>query len=414
MIPSNNSHLIGLDIGTSRIKVAIAEIKKGGQLVLSRVFRMPSSGLRKGMVDDVGEATRAVNSVLLEVKKDFKQAHRNIFLNTGSVNAKIQAARGIIAVSRADYEIYKDDIERAVRASQAINLLSNRMIIHSLTREFVVDGVGEIKDPLGMIGNRLEANSLIIDGFAPAIKNLFKVIEVSGGALGGLIFGPLASASAVLSKNQKDLGVILADIGATTTSIAVYEENKLLHIAVFPVGSAHITNDLAIGLKTSIESAEAVKSSFGYAISKNISGKDLIDLAKIDPQSRNAISKRFVAEIIEMRLAEIMEWIGGELKHINRAGKLPAGAVFIGGGCKMAGLVELAKQELRLPAKIGTPDLSQFEVINSELTSELEDPEYACCLGLLLWGRENTSLKFSALNASVGNWFRKVVDYFVP
>ena len=412
---SSGNHILGLDIGSMRIKAAVGEIKKDGQLKLARVFRLPSAGLRKGMIDDVGEATRAINNVLGEIKKDFKLAHKNIFLNTGGANAKVQSSRGIVAVSRADYEIYKDDIERAIQASQAISLPANRMIVHAITREFIVDGVNEIKNPRGMTGNRLEANSLIIDAFAPAIRSLNKVVEISGGSVGGLIFGPLASASAVLSKNQKDLGVMLIDIGAATTTLCVYEEGKLLHIAVFPIGCGHVTNDLAIGLKTSIEGAEAAKISFGYAVSKNVPGRDLIELNKIDSRAHNSVSRRFISEIVEIRLAEILELANNELKHINRAGKLPAGVILVGGGAKMPGLVDLVKQELRLPAQIGLPDLSNFEIASGDLNAELEDPEYACCLGLLLWGRENYSPKFSSINFSFSSdWLKKMFGYFVP
>ncbi len=409
---ASNNFILGLDIGSARIKAAVGEIKKDGQLVLSKVFRMPSAGMRKGTVDDIGEATRAINNVLFEVKKGFRLAHKNIFLNTGGVHARVQASRGIVAVSRADFEIHKDDVDRAIQASQAINLSSNRMIVHAITREFIVDGV-EITDPMGMTGNRLEANSLIIDAFAPAIKNLNRAVETSSGGLSGLIFGPLASASAVLSKNQKQLGVVLIDIGSATTSICVYEDNRLLHIAILPVGCGHVTNDLAIGLRTSIEAAEAVKISFGYAVAKNVSGRDLIELSKIDSQSKNSVSRRFISEIIEMRLAEILEWANNELKHIGKAGKLPAGVVLVGGGAKMPGLVDLTKQELRLPAQIGVPDLSNFTISSGDLNAELEDPEYACCLGLLLWGKENSPNKYNSFNLS-GGFFKKIFGYFVP
>lgn len=408
-----NNYLMGLDIGSARIKAAVGELGRDGRLALTRVFRLPSAGVRKGMVDDLGEATRAINGVLTEVKRNFKLAPKNIFLNTGGVNARVQSSRGIVAVSRADSEIHQDDMDRAVQASQAINLPANRMIIHAITKEFVVDGLGEIKDPLEMSGNRLEASSLIIDAFAPAIRNLTRVVDTSGGGVSGLIFGPLASAAAVLSKNQKDLGVMLVDIGAATTSLCVYEEGRLLHIAVFPVGSGHLTNDLAIGLKTAIEAAEAVKCSFGYALSKNLSSRDVIDLSKIDSQARGSVSRRFIAEIIEARLEQIMEQINNELKHVNRAAKLPAGAVFVGGGAKLPGLAELARQELRLPVKIGFPDLAAFEITHSDLTAELEDPEYACSLGLLLWGREQAE-KSGALPLPMSGWFKKVLRYFVP
>ena len=217
--------------------------------------------------------------------------------------------------------------------------------MHAITKEFVVDGIGDIRDPLGMSGNRLEVNSLIIDAFGPSIKNLTKCVEMAGVSVGGLIFSPLADSMASLSKNQKDLGVALVDVGFGTTSLCVYEENKLIHCAVFPVGSGNITNDLAIGLKTSVESAEAVKLTYGSANLKGASGREQVDLKKIDPDTRSNVSRRFIAEIIEVRLAEIFEFVNNELKIIGKASQLPVGVVLVGGGCKLSGIVDFVKEE---------------------------------------------------------------------
>ena len=355
-------YITGLDIGTNSLKAAIAEISNEGRTSVIKILKTPSGGMRKGTVDDLAEMTRSLNIMFSEIKKISRNALKNIFLNVGGSDIHVQSSRGIVAVSRADYEIHQDDVDRAVQASQAINLPPNRMVLHAITREFVVDGVGDIRDPLGMIGNRLEVNSLIIDAFSPSVKNLTKCVEMAGATVGGLIFSPLASSRAVLSKNQKDLGVALVDIGFGTTSLCIYEEGKLIHAAIFPIGSGNITNDLAIGLKTSVDAAEAVKLTFGSASPKGISGRETIDLKEIDQNSRNTVSRRFITDIIQVRLAEIFEFVNNELKLTGRAGKLPVGAVLVGGGSKIPGLVDLAKDELELPAQIGIPDISSLEM----------------------------------------------------
>ncbi|TSC96272.1 MAG: Cell division protein ftsA [Parcubacteria group bacterium Athens1014_26] len=382
-----NNFITGLDIGSKTIKAVIAVAKKDGQLSLLRVLKVPSAGMRKGTVDELPELVRALNHIFSEIKNFSKHALKNIFLNVGGANIHIQSSRGIVAVSRADFEIHKDDADRVVQAAQAINLPSNRMVLHAITREYIVDGAA-VKDPMGMTGNRLEVNSLIIDAFSPAIKNLTKAVESAGANPGGLIFGPLAAARSILSKNQKDLGVVLVDIGFGTTNLCVYEENKLLHAAVLPVGSGNVTNDLAIGLKTSIAAAEAMKLSFGSATSRGISARETIDLKKIDPNSKTIANRKYVSEIIEVRLAEIFEFVNNELKIIDKSGKLPAGIVLVGGGSKMPNIVDLAKQELKLPAQVGIPDTSIFDVSSGELSLQAEDPEIACALGLVLWASD--------------------------
>lgn len=407
------NYLVGLDIGSATIKAAVAEVGKGGKLSLLKIFKMPSRGVRKGMVDELGEATGAINQVMSEIKKDYPNAHKNIFLNTGSAQVRTQVSRGIVAVSRADYEICQDDIERVNQASQAIKLPPNRMILHSITREYIVDGVGEIRDPLGMIGNRLESNVMLVDAFSPAIKNIQKCLETNGGEVAGLIFGPLASSRAVLSKNQQELGVVVVDIGFGTTSVTVFEENKLLNSAVFPFGAGNITNDLALGLKMGVDAAEAIKFSFGAAFAKDLPVKEVIDLRKIDPRARGVTQRRFVAEIIEARLVEIFENVNEQLKKLDLEAKLPAGVMLVGGGAKMPGLVDLVRQEMKLPAQIGLPDVSSMEVKSGDLALQIEDPEFACCLGLLLWGGDN----YVAAPKGKAVWkgmAKRLISYFVP
>jgi cell division protein FtsA len=289
------------------------------------------------------------------------------------------------------------------------------MVLHSVTREFIVDAIGDIRNPVGMIGNRLEAHSLIVDAFSPNVKRAVMCVEQAGGKVSGLIFSPLASSQSALSRNQKELGVALVDIGFGKTGLSVYEENKLLHTSVIPAGSGNITNDLAIGLKASVDAAETIKLTFGTATSRDVSLRDMIDLQKISPAAKGTISRRFVSEIISVRLAEIFDSMNHELKKIGKAHKLPGGVVLTGGGAKMAGLVDLARQEMRLPTQIGLPDLTLLE-IGSDVGVDAEDPEYACVFGLVSHGYELMKENQGELIGSDGatNFFKKIFRLFNP
>ena len=406
------SYIVGLDIGSQNIKAAVAELRKDGKSYLIRVFKSPSEGIRKGTIAEVGEATRSISHVLSEVKKISKGAIKNIYLGVGSHDSKVLFSKGVAAVSRANSEIYKDDVDRVIEASRAIKDINNRIMLHLITQEFIVDGVGDIRDPIGMIGNRLEVNSLIIDAFEPAIKNITRCVEIAGGDVAGLIFSPLASSRSVLTKNQKELGAVLIDIGFGKTSISVYEENKLLHTAIFPVGSGNVTNDLAIGVKSSIVAAEMIKFSFGSALAKEVPSREMIDFKKIDPAARGTVSRRFIAEIIEMRLAEIFEFVDNELKRIGRSRKLPAGAVLVGAGAKIPAIVDLAKQELGLSVQIGVPDVSGFN-LGAELSAQIEDPEFACVVGLVGMGLDKTEMP-AGQSLLPRNFFRNLLKYFMP
>jgi len=405
--------IVGLDVGSQNIKAAIAEVRKDGKLAVIKLIKTPSGGIRKGLVDDTAEAARALTQIMGEIKKVSKSAAKNIFLGVGSHDVKVQASRGIVAVSRADSEIHQDDVDRVVEASQALNLPPNRTVLHSLTQEFVVDGVGDVRDPLGMIGSRLEVNSLIVDAFAPSIKDATKCIEIVGGGVSGLVFSPLAAARSVLSKAQKELGVVLIDIGSGKTGISLYEENKLVHASVFPVGSGNVTNDLAIGMKCSVGVAELVKFSFGSALAKEVPAREAVDLRKIDPAAKGTVTRRLIAEIIEVRLAEIMEFVENELKRFNKARKLPAGAVIVGGGAKIPGIVELTRQELHLSAQIGIPDISALALAGPDLQLQVEDPEFACAIGLLQIGSDKANTKIIG-QSQTGGFFRNLFKHFIP
>ncbi len=411
-MPSNL--VTGIDIGTSTIKVAVAE-NQNGRSVLRFVGKYPSGGIRKGAIADMVEASQAIHHALGELKKVSKGALKNMYVNIGTPQVKVQPSRGIVAVSRADTEIYQDDVDRVVRASQAINLQPNRTIIHNIAKEFIVDGVGDIADPVGLSGSRLEVQSIVIDAFTPHIKNLIKAIELSGGEIKGLVFSPLASGRSALGKAQKDLGVALIDIGYGTTGLCVYEESKLVGVAKFPVGSGNISNDIAIGLKIPVTAADALKLQCGYAMAKEIGTKESIELKKFVADGKGTVSRRFISEIIESRLSEIFEFVQNELKLMGRAGQLAGGVVLVGGGAKLPGLTELVRQELKLPTQIGLSGEEWLVEGASNFNEILEDPEFVTTLGLVLWGSDEEGWNAKSGNFSFsGMSVKKIMGYFLP
>lgn len=407
------STIVGLDIGSGSLKAIVAELRKDGKIGILKILKFPAEGVRRGMVEDLPAAARAISIALLEIKQISKDAVKNIYVSTGSPYARIQYAKGIVAVSRADLQICADDITRAREAAESVKLPPNRLVIHALTEEFAVDDIGDIRDPLGMVGNRLEARSIIIDAFSPAVRNLARAVEIAGGSIAGMIFNPVAAAKAVLSRNQRDLGTVVIDIGLGTTGLAVYHEGKLLHTSSFHIGSGHVTNDLAIGLRTSIGAAEQAKFAFGSALAKEVPVRENVELAKFDPSSRNHVSRRFISEIIESRLSETFEFVNNELRHISRAGQLPAGVVLVGGGAKLPAISDLAIQELRLPARVGVPETGNLVTESPDMSDTLEDPEYACSLGLVLWGAEKMASENSA-GLGIMAKIRGVLRYFMP
>ncbi len=406
--------IVGLDVGTSTIKVALGEFRNG-KIILRALYKEPNSGLRKGAVCDLAEAVPALSRAVEPIRKINKSALRTIYSNISSPQARVQHQKGIIAVSRADNEIYQDDIDRAIKAAQAVSLPPNRMLVDVVIKEYIVDGVSDITNPRGLSGNRLEVGAVLIDVFSPHGTSAGRLLELVGGERNFLLFGPLSTAKGTLSKHQKELGVVLVDIGFGTTSMAVYEENKLVGAQIFPVGSSNITNDLAVGLRIPVEAAENIKLQFGYAMSSEVNSRESFDIKKFAPETRGNISRRFVSEIIESRLAEILEFVNNELKLMGRAGRLAGGAIFVGGGSKLPGLTELARQELKLSCQIGFASVAEKLEKEGDIASTdlVEDPEFASSLGLLMSGidKEGWTAK-DEKGFSPGDIIKKMKSWF--
>ena len=374
--------ITALDVGTSATQTVVAERifeGDGDRLRVLGVGIVPSAGVRKGVVVDLDDAADVIRRSADEASRSAGVAIKSVWAAVGGARVSVASSRGVVAVSRADGEITREDQRRAIAAAETfLPRNPNRDTLHVIAREFRVDQEEGVRDPVGMHGVRLEVDALIIEIFAPALKNFLKCIESAGLRVTDYVFGPLAAAEAVLSKRQKELGVMLVDLGGGTGSFIVYEEGAPLHAGVLPFGGNHITNDIAIGFRTHVDVAEQVKLAYGSCMSEDLGKRDGIRAAEFVPDHPGVYSRRELAQIIQARLGDVFELIQKELKRINRKELLPSGVVLVGGGAGLSGLCDLARREIGLPVELGVP--SGFEGLDLEYSRTL-----STALGVVAW-----------------------------
>lgn len=374
MRESSPTHFFGLDIGTSAVRcvVGMFDPANPGELSIVGHGTAKNSGMRKGVaahIDDVAEAIKsAVNSA--ERLSGIEITHATVNINGTHVSGL--NSKGVIAISAANREISDDDRYRAEEAATIMQLPPNREIIQVFAKSYCVDGQDNIKDPVGMNGVRLEVETHIVTAATPVLKTMTTILERANIRPSHITVSSLAAAEAVLNRQQKESGTVLLDIGAGTTNLVVVEDGEIQHVAVLPIGGIYITNDLAIGLKTDLNVAEAVK--IKYAALK------VPDYATIKIESEGqeySFAKSDIYMVVEARVDELFELVDKELRKVGRSKKLPGGVVIVGGSSKIAGLADFAKEKLQLPARIGTlqPLQGLLDVVN--------DPEYATAIGLM-------------------------------
>lgn len=417
MTKDGSAVIVGIDIGSTNVRAVIVQQLRGEQqLRIIGTGIAPAVGIRRGAIIDIDDVAKSVNEAVQQAENMAGVQVKGAIFNIGGCGVGFQNSKGVIAIGRADGEVTEDDINRVIGEAQVISLPMNKEIVHVIARKYRLDDQDNIKDPIGMKGVRLEVDALVIESSSVHVKNISKCAYQASIEIDDLVFEPLAAAKAVLSKKQKELGVALIDIGGGTTSLAVYEEGDLIHAATLPIGAGHITNDIAIGLRTSVDVAEKIKLEYGSALSRDISKKEGIDLSQIDSSEEGVVSRHHVAEIIEARFEEIFSLIQKELKLIGKAGLLPAGAVLVGGGAKMTHATDLAKEILGLPAQMG------FPLGFGGMLDKVDDPSFAVVSGLALWGQTqvqapaNTGFAKSKavdiLTKGTGDTFAKLKEMF--
>ena len=384
----------GIDVGTSKITTLIATLSEEGDAQVIGVSTVPSKGLRKGQVVNIEEATAAISQSLEAAERMAGTSIAKAFISVGGSHIASQNSHGVVAVAEPDKEITENDVRRVIEAAKAVSLPSSREILHVLPRGYIVDSQEGIVDPAGMTGVRLEVDTHLVTGGATAVRNLRKCVEELGVEVSGMVFGGLASAETSITDTEKELGVILVDIGGGTTDVAVFVEGALSYSSVIPIGAINITKDLAAGLRISLESAEKVKLLLGETPKvpaladedekpKTKTDKaDELDVAHLGlPEELRVLSRRTLVEgIIKPRLNEIFTMVALELKRSGFGGMTPSGVVITGGGAQTVGAVEAARRNLAMPVHIGLPKRT------SGLIDEITTPGFTTSVGLLLYG----------------------------
>ena len=406
--------ITGIDIGNSQVKIVVASI--GGDNLRPAVIgwgSAVSNGLRRGVVVDMEETIENVRSALQRAEAMAGFPIKKAYLAVSGLHINTQTSRGVIAVSRADNEISQNDIDRVIKAASVVSLPPNREIVHVIPKNFVVDGTEYVKHPLGMKGVRLEADVMIVDGLSPYLRNIVKCVNENNIEVSGLVYAPLASALSVLDKNQKEYGVVNIDFGGGTSSMTVFEEADLLHSSILPIGSRHITNDLAVMLRTSIDVAERIKIDYGSTSdAEDMRRRGEIDLSELVGERDYIIPKKQLIKVIDARAHELLDIVSNELKKVSKSGILPAGIVLSGGGVNLPGLAVLAKERLRLPVKVARS--VHFE----GMAEVVDDPAFSVATGAILWGMDVEG-GGGKLSASMGSndTAKKFVDWlknFLP
>lgn len=397
-----------IDIGTSKITTLIATTNEEGFVNVIGTSTVPSKGLRKGQVVNIDEATSAISQSLESAERMAGTSATQAFVSVGGNHISSINSHGVVAVSEPEKEISIADVRRVIEAAKAVSLPSSREILHVLPRGYIVDGQEGVVDPIGMTGVRLEVDTHLVTGGATALRNLHKCVSELGVEVSGMVFNGLASAMASLSDTEKELGVILVDIGGGTTDVAVFVEGALSYSSVIPIGAINITKDLAAGLRISLESAEKIKLALGKPVKvlvmpepvdhhkmSKTSPEDELDLSGLGiiEEMKTVSRKTLVEGIIKPRLNEIFTMVGLEIKRSGFGGMTPSGVVITGGGAETVGAIESAKRNLAMPVHIGIPTKV------SGLIDEIITPAYTTSVGLLLYG---ASLKRSETSSGFG------------
>ncbi len=392
----------GIDIGTNKICTIIAsQSSETGQYNVIGVSATPSSGFRKSQIVDLEEAITSITDSVEAAERMAGYTISRAFVSISGTHIESQNSKGVVAVSEPEGEITAADVERVIEAARAVSLANAREIIHVIPRDYVVDSQGGIRDPIGMTGVRLEAEAHLVTGSSTAIKNITKAISELGIEVEGLVFTGIASSAAVLSDTEKELGVVLVDIGAGTTSITAFVEGSITHSSVLPIGAKNITNDLAIGMRISLDSAEKVKLHLSKThkefqpkkgmksseISRMRKMHDMLNLEKLGIKEESSIISRkaLIEGIIRPRLVELFGLVGQELQEAKLLGNTPAGIVLTGGGARTVTAIGICKKSLSLPCRVGIPSGL------SGLVDELSAPEYSSAAGLIKYGIKHST-----------------------
>jgi cell division protein FtsA len=412
--------IVGLDIGTTKICAVVGEVRDNQVDIVGLGSSPTGGGLRKGVVVNIENTVRAIRKAIEEAETMAGCEIRSVYAGVGGGQTKVINSQGIIAIK--DREVTQADMERVIETARTVAIPSDREVIHTLVQDFLIDGQDGIKDPVGIHGVRLECKVHIVTGAIPSLNNILKCANRAGLEVSGIVLQTLAAGEAVLSEEEKELGVALVDFGGGTTDLAIFAENALRHNFVLPVGGNNLTNDIAVGLPTSLHHAEDLKRRYGSCLNALADTSEILEVPGLSGREMQNLPRGRLAEIIHLRVAEILNLLSKEIQRARFAHPLHSGAVLTGGTAVVEGLPELASQVFNMHTRIGYP------MGVSGLIDVIHDPSYATGVGLVLYGfrtqqkaqrgrpdrwqggsRWSSSPSGKGLWSKVKKWFREVV-----
>jgi cell division protein FtsA len=404
---SNDRIVVAIDVGTTKVCSLIAEVSDEDHLEVIGVGIVPSRGMKKGVVVNPEEVVESIVSAVQKAEQQSGFKIVSAFVGISGAHISTQTSQGVVAVRHPDRQISPDDVQRALEAARVVTVPADREIVHVLPRHYVVDGQDGIKNPIGMLGHRIEVQTTIVSGAMTSVNNLVRCVERAGIGIDSLVLQPVAAAEAVLTEAEREIGVTLVDIGSGTTDVGVFLEGALEFANVLPVGGFQVSNDLAVGLRAPFAAAEEIKIRHGYALPELLEDDRMIDVSSFDSGDGRPVSRRQVSEIIEPRLEETFELVVEQLERAGVKG-LPAGVVLCGGTAQLGGIRRLAAEVFHAPVRVGSPTGIYG------LTDQISTPAYATSVGLLKWGLEqefepaNTrgGRPLANIGSAVTNWLR--------
>jgi len=402
---SDKNLIVGLDIGTSKVAAIVGELTPDGTIDVVGIGSNQSRGLKKGVVVNLESTVHSIQRAVEEAELMAGCQINSVFVGIAGSHISSLNSNGVVAIR--DNEVVPSDIERVIDSARAVAIPADQKILHIMPQEFIIDGQEGIKEPVGMAGIRLEAKVHIVTGAVSAAQNIIKCVRRCGLEVDDIILEQLASSSAVLTDDEKELGVCLVDIGGGTTDIAVFCDGFIRHTAVIPIAGDQVTNDIAVALRTPTQHADDIKLKYACALTQLVQDDEMIDVPSIGDRPTRKISRGNLAEIIEPRYEELMMLVQAELRRSGFENIVAAGVVLTGGSAKVEGLVELAEEVFHMPVRLGYPQYV------SGLSDVVRNPIYATGVGLLLFGQQNSvanssedKIGFQAMWEKMKSWFQ--------
>ena len=401
--------IVGLDIGTTKICTLVAEVRKDDTVEIIGVGKVPSMGLRKGIIVNLEETVKALRMSIEAAEMMSGVSIGEAFVGIAGSHISCVKGHGIIAVGNERKEIMEEDVLRVIETAKSVSLPADRRVIHVLPVEYMIDGQRGIRDPRGMSGSRLEVDVLVITGLASSIQNVIKSVDRTGLTVKEVVLEPLASAQAVLSSAEKELGVAVVDIGGGTMDLIIFVDGGVRYTSVIPVGGDHITNDLAVGLRTPIGSAEEIKLKYGCAMSSMVSDDEMVEINLLGGRSSKVVSRKRICDIIEPRIEEMFVLLKKEIMKSGTMSYIPSGLVITGGVSLLDGIADVASNILDMSVRIGSP------VGVGGLVDIVSSPIYSTGVGLIKYGygvRYQEETYISNPKNAVSGFFERLSRWF--